>query len=190
MMPRSPIILASSSPRRAALLRAAGVAFEVAPPDVDESLRGGENAEQYVRRLAVAKAEAGARGQPGRVVLGADTTVVLDGAVMAKPADEADAASMLRALSGRTHEVITGVALAGPAGTLEAAAVTAVTLRALTDEEISQYVATREPMDKAGAYAIQGRAAAFVSRVDGSYTNVVGLPVALVCGLLMGYPEG
>jgi septum formation protein len=123
------------------------------------------------------------------VVLGADTTVVFDGEVLGKPVDGADAARMLRTLGGRTHQVITGVAVAGPAGTLEAAAFTEVAIRALTDEEIAQYIASGEPMDKAGAYAIQGRAAAFVTRVDGSYTNVVGLPVALVCRLLMGYPE-
>jgi septum formation protein len=184
------LILASQSPRRAELLRAAGIAFEASPADVDESVRDGENPEQYVRRLAVEKAEAGARRHPGRVVLGADTTVVFDGEIMAKPEDEADATRMLRALSGRTHQVITGVALAGPAGTRQAAAFTDVSMREMTDEEIARYIATGEPMDKAGAYGIQGRAAAFVTRVDGSYTNVVGLPVALVCRLLMGYPEG
>jgi septum formation protein len=187
--PRTAIILASGSPRRAELLRAAGIAFEASPPAVDESLRADESPEQYVRRLAVDKAETGARRHPGRVVLGADTTVVFDGEVLGKPVDGADAARMLRTLSGRTHQVITGVAVAGPAGTLEAAAFTEVAIRALTDEEIAQYIASGEPMDKAGAYAIQGRAAAFVTRVDGSYTNVVGLPVALVCRLLMGYPE-
>jgi septum formation protein len=187
--PRTAIILASGSPRRAELLRAAGIAFEASPPAVDESLRADESPEQYVRRLAVDKAETGARRHPGRVVLGADTTVVFDGEVLGKPVDGADAARMLRTLGGRTHQVITGVAVAGPAGTLEAAAFTEVAIRALTDEEIAQYIASGEPMDKAGAYAIQGRAAAFVTRVDGSYTNVVGLPVALVCRLLMGYPE-
>lgn len=183
------LVLASQSPRRATLLRAAGIAFEASPADVDESLRDGEDPERYVRRLAVEKAETVARAHPGRVVLGADTTVVLDGEVLAKPADAADASRMLRALSGRSHQVITGVAVAGPSGTHEAPAFTRVTIRPMTDEEIAQYVASGEPMDKAGAYGIQGRFATFVTNVDGSYTNVVGLPVALVCRLLMGYPE-
>lgn len=189
-LPRTPIVLASSSPRRAALLTAAGIPFEASPPEVDESLRDGESPERYVRRLAVEKAEAVARRHPGRIVLGADTTVVFEDEVLAKPMDEADAARMLRALSGRVHQVITGVAVAGPAGTHEAPAFTEVGFRALGDDEIARYIATGEPMDKAGAYGIQGRAAAFVTKVDGSYTNVVGLPVALVCRLLMGYPEG
>ena len=186
-MPRFPLVLASASPRRAELLRAAGIPFEVAAADVDERQHDGEAPGAYVQRLAVAKATAVAATRPGRVVLGADTTVVVDGEVLGKPRDPAEAASMLRRLSGRSHRVLTGVCLIGPdAEAGPAVASTTVEFRPLTDLEIEQYVASGEPMDKAGAYAIQGGAGAFVTRVDGDYDNVVGLPVALVQAMCRG----
>jgi septum formation protein len=184
------LVLASASPRRAELLRAAGIAFEVAAANIDESILPGETPEGHVRRLAAAKAGAVADGRP---VLGADTVVVVDGAVLGKPVDTDDARRMLRLLSGRTHQVLTGVCLGLPtsATSLGGAAasgfswttdvaITTVEFAPLSDREIEWYVASGEPMDKAGAYAIQGLAARFVTRVDGSYSNVVGLPVALV----------
>jgi len=177
-------VLASASPRRAELLRAAGIPFEVAVADVDESQHPGEDAEAYVRRVAAAKAARVAASHPGRPVLGADTTVVVDGQVLGKPYDAADAARMLGQLSGRSHLVLTGVCLIGPAGeTRIDAAVTTVEFRALQAAEIGEYVDSGEPMDKAGGYAIQGGAAGFVTRLDGEYSNVVGLPVALIQGM-------
>ena len=179
-----PLVLASGSPRRAELLRQAGIRFEVSVPDVDETLHPGEAPEAYVRRLAAAKARHVAASHPGRPVLGADTTVVVDGQVMGKPYDAADAARMLGQLSGRSHLVLTGVCLIGPAGeTRIDAAVTTVEFRALQAAEIGEYVDSGEPMDKAGGYAIQGGAAGFVTRLDGEYSNVVGLPVALIQGM-------
>jgi len=182
-----PLILASGSPRRAELLRQAGVRFEVSAPDVDETLCAGEAPEAYVRRLAAAKARHVAASHPGRLVLGADTTVVVDGEVLGKPRDAADAARMLGQLSGRSHLVLTGVCLIGPAGeTRIESAVTTVEFRPLEDAEIAGYVDSGEPMDKAGAYAIQGGAAGFVTRLDGEYSNVVGLPVTLILGMCRG----
>ena len=179
-----PLVLASGSPRRAELLRQAGIRFEVSVPDVDETLHPGEAPEAYVRRLAAAKARHVAASHPGRPVLGADTTVVVDGQVLGKPYDAADAARMLGQLSGRSHLVLTGVCLIGPAGeTRIDAAVTTVEVRALQAAEIGEYVDSGEPMDKAGGYAIQGGAAGFVTRLDGEYSNVVGLPVALIQGM-------
>ena len=184
------VVLASASPRRAELLRASGIAFDVIPSDVDETVLPGEPAEQYVRRLAEAKAMAVVDRGDGRPVLGADTVVVVDAAILGKPADETDARRMLRLLSGRTHEVVTGVALAalfpgGPGWVVETeVARTQVEFVPLTAEEVAWYVATGEPTDKAGAYAIQGLASRFVARIDGSYSNVVGLPVALVYQML------
>ena len=179
-----PLILASGSPRRAELLRQAGIRFEVSAPDVDETLYPGEAPEAYVRRLAAAKARHVAASHPGRLVLGADTTVVVDGEVLGKPRDAADATRMLGQLSGRSHLVLTGVCLIGPAGeTRIEAAVTTVEFRPLENAEIAGYVDSGEPMDKAGAYAIQGGAAGFVTRLDGEYSNVVGLPVALILGM-------
>jgi septum formation protein len=179
-----PLVLASGSPRRAELLRQAGIRFEVSVPDVDETLHPGEAPEAYVRRLAAAKARHVAASHPGRPVLGADTTVVVDGQVLGKPYDAADAARMLGQLSGRSHLVLTGVCLIGPAGeTRIDAAVTTVEFRALQAAEIGEYVDSGEPMDKAGGYAIQGGAAGFVTRLDGEYSNVVGLPVALIQGM-------
>ncbi len=182
-----PLILASGSPRRAELLRQAGIRFEVSAPDLDETLYAGEAPEAYVRRLAAAKARYVAATHPGRLVLGADTTVVVDGEVLGKPRDAADAARMLGQLSGRSHVVLTGVCLIGPAGeTRIESAVTTVEFRPLEDAEIAGYVDSGEPMDKAGAYAIQGGAAGFVTRLDGDYSNVVGLPVTLILGMCRG----
>jgi septum formation protein len=175
------LLLASASPRRAALLRAAGFSFDVQPADVDESLHPGEQAEQYVRRVAEAKARAVLPQAGARIVLAADTTVVIDGQVLAKPVDDEDAARMLRLLSGRRHDVLTAVTLARGGDDLHTrVAHTGVQFAALTDEDIAWYVASGEPLDKAGAYALQGLASRYVTRVDGSPSNVVGLPVALV----------
>lgn len=185
------LILASASPRRSELLTQAGFRFRVHPAHINEDPLPGEDPIAYVTRLAREKAEAvfrelaAASPKPEEIaVLGADTTVTLDGAILAKPADAADAARMLRLLSGRTHRVITGVALVTAAGAEVAAEVTAVRFLTLSDEEIAEYVAGGEPMDKAGAYAIQGRAARWIPRIEGCYFNVVGLPLALVSSLL------
>ena len=188
------LILASASPRRRELLAQAGYKFEVRPAHVPEDPLPGEEPIAYVVRLAREKAEAvyrelAERGD-GLVVLGADTTVVVDGEILAKPQDAADAARMLRMLSGRTHRVITGVALATAQGTEVAAEVTAVRFVTLGEEEIAAYIATGEPMDKAGAYAIQGGAARWIPRIEGCYFNVVGLPLALVTTMLEGQIAG
>ena len=179
----STLILASASPRRAELLRAAGFDFSVRPADVDESLRTGETPFDYVRRLAIDKAQAVTRAA-GEVVLAADTTVVVDNHILGKPADAADATRMLRLLAGRSHEVLTGVCVAADEGIDARVASTSVEFVAMADAEIAWYVDTGEPMDKAGAYGIQGRASRFISGVKGSYTNVVGLPVSLVYEML------
>ena len=180
------IVLASSSPRRAALLASAGVAFEVRRPDIDETPRPDESPTEYVSRLSAEKAAAVAR--PGEVVVAADTTVEIDGRILEKPVDAVDARAMLRSLSGRTHHAHTGVTVVGAGGahtTVETRVVTtAVTFVELSDERIEWYVATGEPMDKAGAYAIQERGAALVERVEGSVTNVIGLPLAETLHLL------
>jgi septum formation protein len=180
------LVLASASPRRRELLAQAGYTFQAHPAHISEDPRPGEDPIAYVVRLAREKAEAVYReiADPAATVLGADTTVTVDGHILGKPADEADAARMLHLLSGRTHRVITGVALATAASTEIAAEVTAVRFLALSEEEIAAYIATGEPMDKAGAYAIQGRAARWIPRVEGCYFNVVGLPLALVATLL------
>ena len=173
------LILASQSPRRSEILRQAGIPFVVKPANVDESVRPGEPVEEYVRRVAEEKAMA-VETAAGDVVLGADTVVVIGGKILGKPRDRADAARMLRQLAGREHEVITGVCLRRDAEVLHDCAVTRVWFTALAGEDIEQYVASGEPMDKAGAYAIQGLASKFIERIDGSYTNVVGLPIELV----------
>jgi septum formation protein len=182
------LILASSSPRRAELLAAAGIAFEMVKVEVDESMQRLEPPGDHVRRLAREKAEAALRDHPDRVVLGADT-VVLGGEMMGKPRDAADAVRMLRLLSGREHEVLTSVALVSKRGAVIEVSRTRVWMNPLTDAEIAEYVATGEPLDKAGAYGIQGLGSKFIDRIQGSYPNVVGLPVALVYRLLKGYPE-
>jgi|SRR5687768_6228898 len=179
------LILASASPRRAELLRAAGIEFDVHPAHVDERELGDESPDAYVRRVAEAKARAiGARFARG-VVLAADTTVVADGHLLGKPIDVEDARRMLHLLSGRAHEVITAVTLIGPDRPVETRTdLTTVEFGQLSDTEIEWYVASGEPMDKAGAYAIQGLASRFITRIAGSYSNVVGLPVALVYDML------
>jgi len=173
------LILASQSPRRAELLRAAGFEFIVRTADIDETPRAGENPREYVQRLAEEKARAITAGEAD-VILAADTTVVLGNQIMGKPLDPADAARMLRELSGNRHEVMTGVCLRQGEFVQIGIAETAVWFAPLSDREIEDYVATGEPIDKAGAYAIQGRASRFIEKIDGSYSNVVGLPVALV----------
>jgi septum formation protein len=180
------LILASASPRRRELLAQAGFTFEVRPAHVNEDARPDEDPIAYVVRLARVKAQAvfAELNDPHAVVLGADTTVTLDGHILAKPEDAADAARMLRMLSGRTHTVITGVAVATARGTEVAAEVTCVQFLTLSDEEIAAYIATGEPMDKAGAYGIQGFAAKWIPRIQGCYFNVVGLPLALVTTML------
>ena len=198
------LVLASSSPRRRELLTQAGFTFTVHPAHIPEDTLPDEDPIAYVTRLARQKAQAvfnelKNEGAPGLasetwestnpkgeslVVLGADTTVTLDNHILAKPEDAADAARMLRLLSGRTHHVITGVAVVTATRTEVAAEVTAVRVLTLSDVDIAAYIATGEPMDKAGAYAIQGQAARWIPRIEGDYFNVVGLPLALVSTML------
>jgi septum formation protein len=186
------LILASASPRRKDLLEQIGLTFEIETADIDETPQLAEDPMGYTRRLAEHKAAAvmaklSRRRDPARlVVLGADTTVVCAGQILGKPVDEADAARMLRLLAGKTHQVITGVALVTGTGAaaLVEAEVTEVVVNPLTDKEIADYVATGEPMGKAGAYGIQGRAARFIPRIEGCYFNVVGLPLARVSAML------
>lgn len=188
------LILASASPRRRELLTQAGFSFEVHPAHIPEDPRPNEDPIAYVTRLAREKAQAVFDqlavndSAPPTVVLGADTTVTLDGHILGKPESPADAARILRLLSGRTHRVITGVAVVTAERIEVAAEVTAVRFLALSDHEIANYIATGEPMDKAGAYAIQGRAARWIPRIEGCYFNVVGLPLALVAALLESCP--
>ena len=174
------LILASASPRRAELLRAAGIPFETLAVDLDETPLPGESAEAHVRRLAEAKARAALARQPEALVLGADTIVVLDGEVLGKPRDADDARRMLRRLAGRDHEVLTGVAFVSSTASAIDVGRTRVWFAPMTEAEIDEDVKSGEPMDKAGAYGIQGLASRYVDRIEGSYTNVVGLPVALV----------
>lgn len=201
------LVLASASPRRQELLRNAGIEFTVQPADVDETPLAGEGARECAGRLAREKALKVWLTRRRDLVLGADTVVVVDGTMLGKPLDADDAARMLRLLAGRTHEVITGVCLVLPLrthypvlGTVQlgiapergtearevraASETTVVTMSNISDEEILDYVSTGEPMDKAGAYAIQGRASRWIPRIEGDYSNVVGLPVALVYGML------
>ena len=193
----SPVLrLASASPRRRELLASIGVAVEIAPVDIDETPHPGEAARDYVARLARAKAVAGAEAETGSEsrsrretgldlpVLGSDTSVVRDGEILGKPVDAEDAFVMLRSLSGRWHQVMTSVAVSGPAGVLEATVVSDVLMRELQDDEIRNYWRTGEPADKAGGYAIQGLASIFVERVEGSYSAVVGLPLYETASLL------
>jgi septum formation protein len=197
------IWLASKSPRRGELLAQIGVAFDVLrlregagrAPDVPEVAHDGEPALHYVERIARTKANVGwqsmlSRGLPPRPVLGADTEVVLDGEVFGKPADERAAKAMLARLAGRTHDVVTAVALRWQGDTHFALSASKVTLAPLSKSAIAAYVATGEPYDKAGGYGIQGRAAAFVTRLDGSFSGVMGLPLAETAGLLAkaGFP--
>ena len=188
------LVLASASPRRQELLRAARIPFTVQPANVDESLRDGEVPRDFAERLAREKALTVWETRPHDLVLGADTIVVVGDTILGKPNDAADAVRMLRILSGRTHLVITGVAIvstrySAPRKTEDpqiaaASETTNVTMSEITDAEIRDYVATGEPMDKAGAYAIQGIASRWIPRIDGDYSNVVGLPVAQVYRML------
>ena len=174
------LVLASASPRRRELLHHAGIPCVVRPaPGVDETPLPREKPEDYVQRLAEAKALA-VEAAADEIVLGADTTVVVDGRILAKPEDDADAARMLEALSGRRHEVMTGICLRWGGRLVRDWSVTQVWFATLSPEDIAEYVRTGEPRDKAGAYAIQGIASRFVDRIDGEHSNVVGLPVALV----------
>jgi septum formation protein len=187
------LILASASPRRRELLAQAGFDFEVITADVPELRKPGEDPIRFVTRLAREKAEAVISREgvpPDAIVLGADTIVLVDEEVLGKPRDTADAARMLRLLSGRTHQVITGVCLAKGRERQRAAEVTFVRFTTLSDEEIEAYVATGEPLDKAGAYAIQGRAGRWVPRIHGCYFNVVGLPLALVSSMIEAMQGG
>lgn len=196
------LVLASASPRRQDLLQSAGISFVVQPADVDETPLAKESARECAERLAKEKALAVWQKRPEDLVLGADTVVVVDDVILGKPADAEDAARMLRMLSGRVHQVITGVCFAGANGPRArsrgqgpgdrktnliedteirtASETTLVTMSGISDREIRDYVATGEPMDKAGAYAIQGIASRWIPRIEGDYSNVVGLPVALV----------
>jgi septum formation protein len=183
----SKLVLASASPRRAELLRNAGIAFTALATRIPERRRRGESPRKFAVRLAREKARALSRRHPRRVVLGADTIVVIHGQALGKPRDRRDARRMLRLLSGRTHQVTTAVCLAGPGFEDTRAETTQVTMRALSEREIRDYVASAEPRDKAGAYAIQGRASRFVSRIEGCYFNVVGLPVPLVYRMLRAH---
>jgi septum formation protein len=179
------IVLASGSPRRRHLLRTLGIEHEVCPADVDEVRLPGETPETMAVRLARAKASAVAAMRPSDLVLAADTVVAIDGHVLGKPEDAEDARRMLGILSGKQHRVVTGVALACPGSTvLERRDVTAVWVRELTDDTIAAYVATGEPLDKAGSYGVQGAGAVLVERVEGDFFSVMGLPVRLVVDLL------
>lgn len=179
------LILASASPRRVELLRAAGYAFEAVAPDVNEAALPGESPDGYVRRVAALKARAVLARFPGCAVLGADTTVVLgDGTMLGKPINDEEARRMLTCLSGRPHRVLTGVVVASAGREATDVVATVVRFADLTADDIAWYVASGEPHDKAGAYAVQGLAARFIEAIDGSYSNVVGLPVSAVQVLL------
>ena len=185
----TPLILASASPRRAEILRAVGWPFESHAAGVDETRLEGEGPEEFVVRLAREKAETVARTRLFGLVLGADTTVVAGGEILEKPRDAEDARRMLRLLSERWHEVLTGVALvrAETGRAVVGVERTRVLFAAMTDEEIAWHVETGDVLDKAGAYAVQGRAALFIRRIEGDYWNVVGLPVRLVYELARGF---
>jgi septum formation protein len=183
-------VLASASPRRAELLRAAGYTFDTLAVDLDERVQPGESPQTYVARLAREKSSAAmhllGRRAPhdALVVLGADTTVVVDGEILGKPVDDRDGEHMLRKLSGRQHEVLTGVSLRTSSAERGRVVTTSVYMTALSAEDIAWYVASGEGGDKAGGYAVQGLASRFIPRIDGSYANVVGLPVSAVAELL------
>ena len=182
----STLVLASGSPRRAALLRQLGLAFEVVSTDIDERPAARETARRYVRRMSLEKLAAArtALGASVDVVLSADTEVVVDGRIMGKPRDQADCVAMLRTLSGRSHQVLTGVSVASSVGVDNFVVETIVTFRRLTIGECKEYWATGEPRDKAGGYGIQGVGAIFVKKIEGSYSNVVGLPLMEVARIL------
>ena len=189
MQPTQPLILASASPRRRELLQQLGLQFTVVTADIDETPLPGEVHTDYTLRLAEAKARAVLALHPDALVVGADTTVAVDGHLLGKPRDAADAARMLRLLGGRAHGVTTAIAVLTRAQTLTAAETTDVYFSRMREDEIAAYVATGEPMDKAGAYAIQGRAAQWIPRIEGDYSNVVGLPLARLSALLQQLPS-
>jgi len=178
------VILASQSPRRRQLLALVGIEHDVRPADVDESLVAGELPEHYAERLAREKAEAVGDAEKDALIIGADTTVVIDNIVLGKPLDVGDAERMLRMLSGRSHTVITAVAACWKGRTVSGVELVDVTFRPLDDDEIRQYVATGEPMDKAGAYGIQGHGATIVRRIDGDYFAVMGLSLVRLVALM------
>jgi septum formation protein len=191
------LVLASASPRRQELLRNAGIPFVVQPTDIPEIPEEGEAPRAFAERMAREKALAVFRQRPDDLVLGADTIVVAEAQILGKPRDGVDAVRMLRLLSGRKHQVTTGVCVIGPQPRTEnlkpetgpedlRSETSLVTMETLSDEDIRSYVLTGEPMDKAGAYAIQGRASRWISRIEGDYCNVVGLPVSLVYKMLRG----
>jgi septum formation protein len=178
------LVLASTSPRRADLLRAAGFSFEILPVHIDERFKKGEKPEKAVTRLAETKASAAAALRHGAIVLGADTSVVVRGQALGKPLDSEDAKRMMLLLSGRWHEVLTGICVRADRRRLVDVESTRVRMAKLSKAEIDWYVATGEPADKAGAYAVQGLASRFIEAIDGSYSNVVGLPMSRVYNLL------
>jgi len=178
------VILASSSPRRRQLLQLVGIDHDVIPSDIDEAIRSGELPEQYAERLSREKVEHVAKDRADSVVVGADTIVVIDEIILGKPRDVEDAARMLRMLSGRSHTVMTAVAATRQGRTVSAVEIVDVTFLPLDDERISRYIATKEPMDKAGAYGIQGYGATLVRRIDGDYFAVMGLSLVRLVALL------
>jgi len=178
------VILASQSPRRRELLTLVGITHEVRPADIDETYLAGEKPAPHAERLARGKCAVIAEREPDALVIGSDTIVVVDGEVLGKPKDEGDAAHMLRRLSGRSHIVVTAVAVAWRGQIRSAVEEVNVTFHSLSDDDIAAYIATREPMDKAGAYGIQGFGATIVERVDGDYFAVMGLPLQLVIRVL------
>ncbi len=184
LQPAAPLILASSSPRRRELLHQLGLEFTVVTADIDETPLAGEDHTSYTLRLADAKARAVLAQYPDAVIIGADTTVAVDDQLLGKPLDAQDAARMLRLLSGRSHHVTTAVAVLTRKETLIAAETTRVFFSALTEEDLAAYIGTGEPFDKAGAYAIQGRAAQWIPRIEGDFSNVVGLPLARLAEML------
>ncbi|GAC1418678.1 MAG: Maf family protein [Acidobacteriaceae bacterium] len=192
------LVLASGSPRRRELLTQAGYVFDIEAADIDETLRPGEHPAQYVERLAREKAQAvlarypqpSAHAATALLVLGADTTVVCDDHILAKPVDAADAARMLRLLSGRTHQVLTGLAVATCSGTHTVVESTEVTFSGIPEDELTAYCSSGEPLDKAGAYGIQGYAARWIPRIDGCYFNVMGLPIARTVELIQNATGG
>lgn len=178
------LVLASASPRRAELLGSLGLTFDVRAADIDETVRPGEDPSAYVERVARDKAAAVVTAEPGALVVAADTTVVLDGRILAKPTDVDDARLMLRSLAGRTHTVLTAVVAAHDGSTVARVTTTEVTFAPISEAELNWYLATGEPFDKAGAYGIQGAGGLFVTRIEGSYHNVVGLPLDALAAVL------
>ena len=184
-----PVILASQSPRRRELLSQIGIAHDVRPADIDETVWPGEEPAAHAERLACTKAHTLALQHPDALVIGSDTIVVIDGAILGKPADAGEAVAMLERLAGREHTVVTAVAVAHKGRTLSGVEVVTVCFRPLTRQQIAQYVATGEPMDKAGAYGIQGFGATLIERIHGDYFAVMGLPLGRLVGLIraLGY---